>query len=61
MTFFNWSPNPDGTGPAVSRYIWIYFFITGAFTLLTLTLFWYFVSHRQKKSRSRARDDDSLV
>lgn len=52
MTFFNWTPGSGGNGPTVSGYIWVYFFVTGAFTALTLALFWYFVLGRRNRRRS---------
>ena len=51
MTFFNW--NSDGENSVfVSSYIWIYFLITGVFTIATLFLWWYFLVYRR---RMRAR------
>ncbi|KAK1624440.1 hypothetical protein BDP81DRAFT_109316 [Colletotrichum phormii] len=51
MTFFNWSPGDNETS-VVSSYIWIYFLVTGVFTVSTLLLWWYFLSSRRKKYRS---------
>ncbi|KAK1723675.1 uncharacterized protein BDZ83DRAFT_580335, partial [Colletotrichum acutatum] len=51
MSFFNWSPNDSQTS-VVSSYIWIYFLVTGIFTVSTLLLWWYFLSSRRKKYRS---------
>ncbi|KAJ9130657.1 hypothetical protein NKR19_g9805 [Coniochaeta hoffmannii] len=63
MTFFNWTPDStDGNhAPIISEKIWIYFLVTGLFTLLTLTLFWYFVLHRQRVRRRLPRVDDCPV
>ncbi|KXH44069.1 hypothetical protein CSIM01_04373 [Colletotrichum simmondsii] len=51
MSFFNWSPD-DAQTSVVSSYIWIYFLVTGVFTISTLLLWWYFLSSRRKKYRS---------
>ncbi|KAK1531890.1 hypothetical protein CPAR01_11539 [Colletotrichum paranaense] len=51
MTFFNWSPD-DAKHSVVSSYIWIYFLVTGVFTVSTLLLWWYFLSSSRKKYRS---------
>lgn len=58
MTFFNWTPGAGDSEPLVSGYIWIYFLITGASTLLTLGLFWYFIPYRQRNGRGRVRADE---
>ncbi|KAI3540130.1 hypothetical protein CABS02_11176 [Colletotrichum abscissum] len=51
MSFFNWSPD-DSQSSVVSSYIWVYFLVTGVFTISTLLLWWYFLSSRRKKYRS---------
>ncbi|KAL2195582.1 hypothetical protein P885DRAFT_40141 [Corynascus similis CBS 632.67] len=61
MTFFNWSAGSDGSSggdsssPIVSSKIWIYFLITAVSTLITLSLFWYFILSRQRNRRKSQR------
>ncbi|KAL2147661.1 hypothetical protein VTI28DRAFT_8115 [Corynascus sepedonium] len=63
MTFFNWSAGSDGgsggdsSSPIVSSKIWIYFLITAVSTLITLSLFWYFILSRQRNRRKSQRDN----
>jgi hypothetical protein len=53
MTFFNWGGTENGH-PFVSRYIWIYFLVTGVSTVITLGLWWFFLVHRQVKARGNS-------
>ncbi|EPE33279.1 hypothetical protein GLAREA_06291 [Glarea lozoyensis ATCC 20868] len=48
MTFFNWSATD---GQIVSSYFWIYIVVAVACTVLTVGVWWYFVTYRQSKHR----------
>ncbi|KAJ9144602.1 hypothetical protein NKR23_g5865 [Pleurostoma richardsiae] len=53
MSFFNWFPSAkdNDTSAIVSGYVWIYFLLTGVFTIVTLFLWWYFLVCRRSKIR----------
>ncbi|KAK1829013.1 hypothetical protein QBC39DRAFT_357823 [Podospora conica] len=61
MTFFNWNSNNSGDPePVLSGKIWIYFCLTGVFTLITLTLFWHFIVRRPSRKK-KYQQQDSMV
>ncbi|KUJ07848.1 uncharacterized protein LY89DRAFT_691534 [Mollisia scopiformis] len=51
MTFFNWNASGDGS-IVVSSYLWIYFLVTGVFTVATLLIWWCFLGRRQRWAQS---------